>query len=50
MHGCCGEPPNVVQEMLLGVVGEVMGFDDGEVGSDSGINFGAQSVADPADV
>jgi hypothetical protein len=50
MYGCCGESSNVVQEMLLGVVGDVMGFYDGEVGSDGGIDFGAQSVTDPADV
>ncbi len=46
-RGC--QSLDLSEEVRFGVVGQVVGFGDGEGWVDGGVHFGAKSVADPAD-
>ena len=49
VDGGDGEPAYLGEEVPFGVVGEVVGGGEAEVGVDDDVGFGAQGVTDPAD-
>src|SRR3954447_15086008 len=49
VHGGGGEPADVGEQVVLGVVGNVVGGDQGQVRVDGDGGLGAQGVPDPAD-
>jgi hypothetical protein len=49
VDGGAGEPPDVVEEVVLGEFGDLVGLADGQVGVEGDVELGVELVADPAD-